>query len=109
MKWHWFGLIAGVLLYILALIPGLPPHRADVLFMILSGMLVASISILGFDTPHPSRKLGLMLVAIGALLFLGSALMAAFEHPYVLFIIAVPSLGLALFGVRILVAKDVSE
>lgn len=65
MKSHWFGLLAGMLFYCLALIPGLLPHRADMLFMILSGTLVAITG-----------------------------------HPYALFIVAIPSLGLALFGLR---------
>lgn len=105
MKWHWFGLVAGALLYILALIPGFSPHRADVLFMILSGMLIASISVLGFDTPYQYKRLGRFLVVIGCLLFLGSALMSIFQHPYILFVMAVPSIGLVLFGVRLLVKR----
>jgi len=109
MKWHWFGMIVGALLYILALIPGFPPHRADIVFMTLSGMLVASVSVLGFDLPYPHKKLGIALLTFGCVLFLGSVLMIIFDHPYILFVTLIPSLALVLFGLRLLAKRNARE
>lgn len=102
MKWHWIGLITGVLFYILALIPGMLPHRVDILFMILSGMLIASYSFMGFDVPSPRKKLAVSSLMIGSLVLLSGVLMAIVGHAYILFIVAVPSLGFVFFGLRYL-------
>jgi hypothetical protein len=106
MKLHWFGLLAGMLFYFLALLPGLLPHRADMLFMIFSGMLVATSSFLGFDNPSPLKKLSGILMTIGGLVLLGGVFMVLIGHPYILYIVAVPSLGFILFGLRQLLFRD---
>jgi hypothetical protein len=100
MKMHWIGLIAGALFYIFALIPGVLPHRVDVVFMILSGLLIASFSFIGFDVPFPRKKLAVSLLMIGGMILLGGILIAIIGHPYILFIITVPALGLVIFGLR---------
>ena len=56
MKLHWLGLIGGVFFYILALLPGVLPHRADIVFMIFSGLLIASFTFIGFDIPSPGTN-----------------------------------------------------
>jgi hypothetical protein len=100
MKLHWLGLIGGVFFYILALLPGVLPHRADIVFMIFSGLLIASFTFIGFDIPSPRKKLAILSLTIGSLVLIGAALMAITGHPYILFIIAVPTLGLVFFGLR---------
>lgn len=100
MKLHWFGLILGITFYILALIPGVLPHRVDIIFMILSGLLIVSFTIIGFDIPTPRKKLAILSLLIGCLVFLAGVLMTISGHPYILFIVAVPSVGLVFFGLR---------
>jgi hypothetical protein len=106
MKPQWILLILGAGLYVLALFPGAIPHRADMQVMIISGMLIASVSILGFDHPYPHKKMGVALLTIGCVLFLSGVLMAIFKHPYILFVTIVPSLGLVLFGIRLQIKRD---
>ena len=100
MKPQWIILILGFGLYVFALIPGVLPHRMDVLAMIISGMLIGSLAIIGFDLPFHPKKVGRIFLVIGVLVFLAGIVMALFGHGYFVFIIAVPSLGLALLGFR---------
>jgi hypothetical protein len=68
--------------------------------MILSGLLIVSFTIIGFDVPTPRKKLAVSSLLIGCLVLLAGVLMAISGHPYILFIIAVPALGLVFFGLR---------
>ena len=102
MKPQWIILILGFGLYVFALIPGILPHRMDVLAMIISGMLIGSLATIGFDLPFHPKKVGRIFLVIGVLVFLAGIVMALFGHVYYLFIVAVPSLGLALLGIQVL-------
>ena len=100
MKLHWLGIILGITFYILALIPGVLPHRVDMTFMILSGLLIVSFTIIGFDIPTPRKKLAVSSLLIGCLILLAGVLMAISGHPYILFIVAVPSLGFIFLALK---------
>lgn len=100
MKLAWFGLSVSAAFFLLGLISGMLLHRGDVLFLILSGILSASISMVGFDIPPPTRKLGVLLLLMGSLVVAGGVLMAISGHVYVLFIAAAPAFGLVIFGWR---------
>lgn len=104
MKLHWLGLILGVTFYVLAFIPGVPPHRMDMAFMILSGLLIASFTIIGFDIPTPRKKIAVLSLLVGCLVLLAGVLLAISGHPYILFIIAVPSLGFVFLALKHLLA-----
>ena len=104
MKLHWLGLILGITFYLLVLIPGVLPHHVDMMFMILSGMLIVSFTIIGFDVPTPRKKLAVSSLLIGCLVFLAGVLMAISGHPYILFVVAVPSLGLVSLVLKHLLA-----
>jgi hypothetical protein len=100
MKLHWLGLIAGGLVVGLALVPGLLPHNVDVGMVLLSGMLLASYSILGFDLPFPRKQVAILTFVLGSLILICGVLMVLAGHTIVLYIVGFPSLGLILFGLR---------
>ena len=106
MKPQWVILLLGFGLYAFALIPGLLPHRLDIIAMVISGMLLGSLVIIGFDLPYHPKQVGRIFLTIGALLLLAGIMMALFGHPYYLFVIAVPSLGAALLGLQALKRSD---
>lgn len=100
MKPQWTVFFLGVGLYIFALFPGILPHRLDVIAMIISGILIGSLAIIGFDIPFHPKKVGRIFLVSGILVFLAGIVMALSGHAYYLFIVAVPSLGAALLGFR---------
>jgi hypothetical protein len=100
MRLHWVGLITGGLGVGLALVPGLMPHTEDSRILLLSGMLVVSSSILGFDLPFPRNQIIVMTILIGSLIFIGGVLMVMAGHTSMLYVICFPSSGLILYGSR---------
>jgi hypothetical protein len=105
MKWHWSLLSAGLVLYLLVLIPGLLPHSIDVVVTILSGVSMASIAIFGFDSIHVDRRLAVLMLILG-LIMLGMGFSLARQgHVYLLLLLSVPAIWLAIFGARNLIDK----
>ncbi|MCL4270574.1 MAG: hypothetical protein KJZ72_13560, partial [Anaerolineales bacterium] len=100
MKWHWSLLFAGFILYILVLIPGVLPHSVDVAVMILSGISLLSIAVFGFDTIHVDRILAVLMITLSLLMLIAGIVLAWQGHGYILFLLAVPALGLGMFGAR---------
>ena len=100
MNLTWFGLVVSAVFFLLALASAMLLHRGDVLFMILSGILSASISVVGFDFPPPARTLAVLFLLMGGLVFAGGVLMAVSGHAYVPYIAAAPASGLVVFGWR---------
>ncbi|MBV6391177.1 MAG: hypothetical protein KPEEDBHJ_00385 [Anaerolineales bacterium] len=105
MKWHWSLLFAGFILYILVLIPGVLPHSVDVAVMILSGISLLSIAVFGFDTIHVDRILAVLMITLSLLMLIAGIVLAWQGHGYILFLLAVPALGLGMFGARKLMDK----
>jgi hypothetical protein len=100
MRLHWVGLITGGLGVGLALVPGLLPHTGDLRILLLSGMLVVSSSILGFDLPFPRKHIIVMTILIGSLILISGVSMVMAGHTYMLYFICFPSSGLILYGLR---------
>lgn len=105
MKWHWCLLFAGFILYILVLIPGVLSHSVDVAVMILSGISLLSIAVFGFDTIHVDRILAILMITLSLLMLIAGIVLAWQGHGYILFLLAVPALGLGMFGARKLMDK----
>jgi uncharacterized membrane protein YfcA len=105
MKWHWSLLFAGLVLYLLVLIPGILPHSVDVAVMILSGVSMASVAIFGFDSIHVDRRLAVLMLILSLIMLSVGISLARQGHGYILLLLAVPALGLGIFGVRNLIDK----
>ena len=105
MKWHWSLLSAGLVLYLLVLIPGILPHSIDVAFTILSGVSMASVAIFGFDSIHVDRRLAVLMLILGLIMLSVAISLARQGHVYLLLLLSVPAIGLGIFGARNLLDK----
>ncbi len=105
MKWHWSLLSAGLVLYLLVLIPGILPHSIDVVVTILSGVSMASVAIFGFDSIHVDRRLAVLMLILGLIMLSVGISLARQGHDYLLLLLSVPAIGLGIFGARNLIDK----
>ena len=105
MKWHWSLLSAGLVLYLLVLIPGILPHSIDVAVTILSGVSMASVAIFGFDSIHVDRRLAVLMLILGLIMLSVAISLARQGHVYLLLLLSVPAIGLGIFGARNLLDK----
>lgn len=100
MRWQWVILLVGLGLYSFALIPGILPHSVDVVIIILSGVSLFSVAVLGFDTIHVEGSLAIQLIILSLLMLIAGIVLARQGHEYILLLLAVPALGLGVFGAR---------
>ena len=92
-------------MYALVLIPGILPHSIDVAVTILSGVSMASVAIFGFDSIHVDRRLAILMIILGLIMLSVGISLARQDHGYILLLLAVPALGLGIFGARKLMDK----
>ncbi|HNE05992.1 MAG TPA: hypothetical protein PLT08_15810 [Anaerolineales bacterium] len=77
----------------------------DVAVMILSGISLLSVAIIGFDTIHVEGSLAVLMVILSPLMLITGIILAWQGHGYILFLLAVPALGLGILGARKLMDK----
>jgi hypothetical protein len=93
-------LFAGFVMYLLVLIPGILPHSVDVVVMILSGISLLSVAVFGFGTVHVDGNLAILMITMSLLMLIVGTVLARQGHGHILLLLAVPALGLGLFGMR---------
>ncbi|MDP1716008.1 MAG: hypothetical protein Q8L41_14810 [Anaerolineales bacterium] len=105
MKWHWVLLLAGLVLYVLALVPGILPHTIDIPVAMLAGVTIATVAVFGFDSTQVDRRLAGLIVVISLVLLVAGIVLARQGHVYILVLLSVPAIGLGSFGLRKLIDK----
>ena len=97
--------MAGFVLYLLVLVPGILSHQVDMVVTIFSGMSLLSVAAFGFDSTQVNRTLAILMIILSLAMLAAGIAAALQDHVYILLILSVPASGLAVFGLRSLIGK----
>jgi len=100
MRWHWFALLGGMGLYVVALVPRVLPHTIDIAVAMIAGAIIATVAVFGFDSAQFDKRLARFMAVIGLVLLVTGIVLAWQGHVYIMAILSVPAIGLGLFGLR---------
>jgi hypothetical protein len=105
MSWHWVVLFAGLVLYLLVLVPGILLHPVDMVVTIFSGLSMISVAAFGFDKVHVDRNLAILMIILGLVMLVVGFVLAREGHGYTLLLLSGPAVGLGVFGLRKLLIR----
>jgi hypothetical protein len=88
MTWYRVGLVAGLFLFILALVPVMAQHGADIVIIVISGVLLISVSIFGFGISFSDPEYMNKLMIISVIVFVSGLLIYFTVHTDGLFFVS---------------------